>query len=127
MIFTAYKNDGRLKFTTSDKPKYDKYIESFSDGECLEVEISDKQLRTLPQNRLYWKLNQIVSSELGYSSVEFHDILKIQCYGYEEVEYNGTLYKIPPHSRFRKKRDFSKLIDVIYEIAKNNGILLPEK
>lgn len=88
------------------------------------IPVKNNRNRTPSQNRRYWSMVNILSKHTGYLSTELHDVLKIDLWGYEEVEFNGKKFKIPPHSRFRNTKDFGLLSERVETFAESLGVKL---
>jgi hypothetical protein len=90
----------------------------FANGETVG---KSKRQRTNKQNARYWSILNILSLHTGHLRTELHDIMKIDLWGYEVVEFNGKKYKIPPHSKFRDTQEFNLLSERVETYAESLG------
>lgn len=74
--------------------------------------------RTGPQNRLYWKLIDILAPELGYESKDScHAMIMQECELGHYVEFRGKTYFERKSSAELDKETFWKLIEKCHEVC----------
>jgi hypothetical protein len=90
-----------------------------------EVEIREKK-RSLPQNKYYWKLIEIISNDTGYTKDELHESFKSKFLGMVECKtIFGDVYERPESSTELTKENFTKYLNKIHAFAAMQNINLP--
>ena len=105
-----------------------KLQECFKGFENKRIEISVQKLkstRSTQQNRYYWLLVGILSSEIGYTKEECHDLIKYKFLKQEIVIGNETEV-ICKSTASLSKSDFGDFISQLQIWAAELGIILPD-
>lgn len=87
------------------------------------VELSPTRKRSSAQNRLWWRYMTILGRELGYTSEEMHEAVKLKFLGREDLSSGltilGSTAKLDPGR-------FSELVEQVRQWAHTRlGIYLP--
>ena len=117
---------GKLVF--DDKSKLIKDLNEFYDGARVVVQINEAQdVRSNQQNKLWWAWINILSDELGYSSVEMNETLKYKFLLFEET-IEGETHQVIKSTSTLTKTEFNKLTqDVFYWANDTFNINLPNE
>jgi len=83
--------------------------------------------KTAEQRGWFHKLCALLGDELGMHSGDIKEIAKARLFGWRQVEYGGVTLTLADGSseRLNAKR-YGQLIEVIYMLAGDSGIVLPE-
>ena len=96
--------------------------------EPLEIVIKPwRSTRSTEANRFYWMILGVISSEIGHSKDELHDILRQKFLGGEERIIDGVSYLVLPSTTKLKVQEMSDYIEQICAWAAGMGIRLPAK
>lgn len=88
------------------------------------VEIKEMK-RSLPQNRLYWNLLNILAKDMGYDSDTLHTTLKVRWLGVSRRIIEGVEIVEPVSTTTLTTKQMTEYIDKIYELGAIMGIVLP--
>ena len=82
-----------------------------------------KPKRSLEQNARYWKIVSALADFIGLTRDEMHDEVLAARYGYELVEFRGTIKKRPlQRSSKQNKQEFSDLMAIAEMWAAEQGV-----
>lgn len=84
-----------------------------------------KKGRSNSQNRLYWSLLGIIAKDAGYEIDDLHTAIKVRFLGTSEKFIAGNLVTIPKSTTTLNTREFTELIEKIYALGAEMGIVLP--
>src|SRR3990167_8135212 len=93
-IFRAVIEKGKLKLL--DKEKFQLWIDSFNEGQELEVSVGKyRNSRTNAENGYYWAvIVDILANNYGYTPEEMHEVLKL-LHNTKTINWKGKEKKIP--------------------------------
>lgn len=125
MKFKARAVDGKLILSDAVSRGLKKF-----EGQMVDVQIGESKRRTLDQNSLYWKRNEVLSDYTGYEKEEVHEIVMKRA-GFGRFRSIGTeFFWTRKSSAGLDTKDFSKLMETQNELSRilseNNAIELPE-
>jgi len=110
----------------ADKAKVIAYIEKLTEGKKYSVSISQKRdVRTLPQNKLYWLWIACIADETGSDSQTMHKTFKEHFLGFTEKVILGIMTKELKSTTKLNTLQFTKYMDNIQVLAADYGIVLP--
>jgi hypothetical protein len=104
------------------------YIQKLNEAKRYEVFISlRREIRTIPQNRLYWLYLACISDEIGIDKDDLHVFFKQKYLQKEEVVINGeTIIRTFSTAELNTKQ-FTEYINKITVFASSEwGIALPD-
>jgi hypothetical protein len=111
----------------ADKAKVIAYIEKLTEGKKYSVSISQKrEIRTLPQNKLYWLWIACICDETGNDKDTLHEFFKMKFLegGFVEL-FNDSFWMNGSTKRLNTKQ-FTNYLDLIQGFASAElGIVLP--
>jgi hypothetical protein len=110
-----------------DKAKVIAYIEKLTEGKRYSVSITQKrEVRTLPQNRLYWLWIACISDETGNDKDTLHEFFKDKFLGFESVKVFNEIFEKPLSTTKLNTKQFTNYLDLIQGFAGSElGIVLP--
>ena len=124
------KHFGKIKNLKIDFLDEERFVEDLVKLEGKDITftiLENKDYRTNTQNKLWWKYMQILSSDLGYSKNEMHDICKLKFLKRERLE-DGIKVEYLKSTAQLTKKEFRELIEsVIIWAAQTFSINLPNK
>lgn len=90
----------------------------------LEISVEPiKPRRTTDQNARYWLIVSALADYVGMTKGEMHEEVLASVYGYDTVEFRGSVRKRPKQRSSKQARDdFSKLIETADQWAAELGI-----
>jgi hypothetical protein len=102
---------GKLVF--DDKAKFLNELNNFTEGTRIIIRVEEaKDVRTNQQNKLYWTWVNILSSNIGYTKEETHNLVKYKFLLREEVIEGESNFYLKSTTTLSKS-EFSKLTDDI--------------
>ena len=91
----------------------------------MKVEISEN-IRTKPQNALYWKWLTVIGNYLGYTKDEIHEEFASRFLGeVQRTTISGRLLIEPVSTTSLTKKEFSEYMEMIEVFAMSENIKLP--
>tara|TARA_R100000789_G_scaffold5733_1_gene9804 strand:+ start:2706 stop:3083 length:378 start_codon:yes stop_codon:yes gene_type:complete len=124
------KHFGKIKNLKIDFLDEERFVEDLVKLEGKDITftiLENKDYRTNTQNKLWWKYMQILSSDLGYSKNEMHDICKLKFLKRERLE-DGIKVEYLKSTAQLTKKEFRELIEsVIIWAAQTFSINLPNE
>lgn len=120
-----------MKFKIYDKKTKDAvraYIEKLNPEKRYEVSVSLKrEIRTIPQNRLYWLYVTCISDETGSSKEDIHSFLKQKFLRINDLIVGDSLIPITVSTSILNTKMFAELLNnVVVWSASELGIILPD-
>jgi hypothetical protein len=91
-------------------------------GKTVEIKTAK---RSLPQNRLYWNLLNVLSKDIGMTPDELHEEIKVRFIGVETKVIAGQVIRQPISTTTLDKKQFTELIDKVYALGAELNIVLP--
>lgn len=117
-----------LKMTTpQDRLKVITYINNLPDGKTFEVEIKKKrEIRSLPQNRLYWLWLSCIMSETGNDKTDLHKFFSEKYLPKNIAEVFGEQILKTVSTTILDTKQFTDYLDRVQQFANTElGIVLP--
>ena len=117
-----------LKMTTpQDRAKVKAYIDALPDGKTFEVEIKKKrEIRTLPQNRLYWLWLSCIMYETGNDKSDLHKFFSEKYLPKNIAEVFGEQIYKTVSTTILDTKQFTDYLDRVQQFANTElGIVLP--
>ena len=91
-----------------------------------EVRVFDEpKTRTLPQNKLYWKILEIISDHTGETKDYLHGMFGLMFLPKDEYVINGERYLLPVTTTRLSTKEFSEYIEQIRMEVSELGLILP--
>lgn len=84
-----------------------------------------KKKRSNNQNRLYWAWIRILSTHLGMSDEELHEVLAGKFLGYKEIKFRGEMRIIRKSTTQCTPLEFTEYMDKILAFSMLEGVQLP--
>ena len=84
-----------------------------------------KENKTGEQRNWFHKLCQILGDECGYTKGEIKEMVKHEVLGTKQVTIGGKTREVAESSEAEDRKGYSLLIDGIYRIGAEAGIVLP--
>jgi hypothetical protein len=111
----------------ADKVKVIAYIEKLTEGKTYSVSISQKrEVRTLPQNKLYWLWMRCISDETGNDKDDLHEFFKTKFLGSVPTQVLNEVFDKPRSTTKLNTKQFTNYLDLIQSFASAElGIILP--
>jgi hypothetical protein len=113
---------------SGDKSKVVDYVNRLSDAKQYVVEIKVKrEIRTIPQNRLYWLWLTCLMDETGEHKENLHEYFKQYYLGTtEHVVFDKYRIHVPPSTTKLDTLQFTNYLNRIEQFAASElGIVLP--
>lgn len=131
-IWHYLKFAGDLKPDRGETEARHKYIDTFKNGELLEVIIRrPSSQRSVLQNNYYWGVViKLLSEYTGFTKDEMHEVLRQKFWGTKELDLDGELIIIPKSTTEFSTRIFEERLEDIRIWAKIDldvDIPLPNK
>jgi hypothetical protein len=116
--FIGYSVPGGIAFYGSEQARHARTVEKFKGGVPIKV-IYKKVIkqRTPDQNKLYWKRNEELSSETGYSKEALHEQFMARAGYGRRVKYGTADYFFRVSSTELDTKQFSVLMGYQDELA----------
>ncbi len=115
MQFLATYKD---KLILRDPLRFRDYLQRFKPTDELVVSVEKrKRVRTTQQNRLYWKILEIISLDTGHEPTDLHTIFKRQFLPPRYVEFNGKEVPLVATTTKLSTMKFGQYIDKIIAFA----------
>lgn len=99
-------------------------IEEIKRSPGMTVTIKETK-RGLDQNALMWMLLTVLGKDMGYTSEQLHEVLKVRWLGVSKRIVEGIEIVEPVSTTTLTKKQFTEYIDKIYELGAIMGIVLP--
>ena len=105
-----------------------KAIEALDPAVIWDITITNHvNSKTAHQRAWFHKLCALLGDELGMQPGELKEIAKAKLFGWKHIEYGGvTLTLADGHSESLSAKKYGQLIEVLYQLAGDAGIVLPE-
>jgi hypothetical protein len=81
-----------------------------------------RQIRSLEQNALYWKLIGRICDATGHSKDTLHHFFKKRAFGVRVEQVGAEIVEVVTSSAKATKGDFSELIEHVYQFISEYGI-----
>lgn len=89
-----------------------------------DVEVAEhKDSRSIQQNKLYWSLITEMSSYLGHTTDEVHDLMRYKFLSYKELVGNEEITRVPSTTQLSIKA-FNEYYDHVSQFAYGLGFRL---
>ena len=122
-----YGKINKLKIDFLDEERFVEDLVKLEGKDIIFTILENKDYRTNSQNKLWWRYMDILSTDLGYSKDEMHDICKLKFLKRERFE-DGIKEEYLKSTAQLTKKEFNKLVDeVIIWAAQTFGINLPNE
>mgnify|MGYP003650172942 FL=1 len=122
-----YGKINKLKIDFLDEERFVEDLVKLEGKDIIFTILENKDYRTNAQNKLWWKYMHILSTDLGYSKDEMHDICKLKFLKRERFE-DGIKVEYLKSTAQLTKKEFNKLVDeVIIWAAQTFSINLPNE
>ncbi len=116
--FTAHSVPGGLEFFGPEKTRHERTLSRFRGGVPVKVIYREiGKIRTSDQNRLYWKRNEELSLETGYSKEALHEGFMARGEFGKRVVVKDAEYFFRSSSRDLDTTQVSKLMSFQDEMA----------
>ena len=99
-------------------------IEEIKRSPGMTVTIKETK-RSSDQNALMWMLLAALGKDMGYTSEQLHEVLKVRWLGVSKRIVEGIEIVEPVSTTTLTKKQFTEYIDKIYELGAIMGIALP--
>ena len=117
----------KLKIDFLDEERFVEDLLKLEGKDIIFTILENKDYRTNSQNKLWWKYMQILSTDLGFTKDEMHDLCKIKFLKRERFE-DGIKVEYLKSTAQLTKKEFKKLVDdVIIWAAQTFSINLPNE
>ena len=124
------KHFGKIKNLKIDFLDEERFVDDLLKFEGKDVVFTlneNKDYRTNSQNKLWWRYMQILSTDLGFTKEEMHDLCKLKFLKRERIE-DGIKVEYLKSTAQLTKKEFKKLVDeVIIWAAQTFSINLPNE
>ena len=124
------KHFGKIKNLKIDFLDEERFVDDLLKFEGKDVVFTlneNKDYRTNSQNKLWWRYMQILSTDLGFTKEEMHDLCKLKFLKRERIE-DGIKVEYLKSTAQLTKKEFTKLVDdVIIWAAQTFSINLPNE
>ena len=122
-----FKVDERKTLIWKNKKQIENYISELPTGKYM-IQISEyTESRSINQNKYYWKLVEIIASNIGYEVDEMHDVFKYKFLKKTFQDSNGNLVNGVGSTRKLNSKEFTNYIDKIKKyVLTELEIILPE-
>ena len=118
MEFTGHTVPGGVEFYGNEHARHQRTLAKFKGGKPIKVIYKElKPQRTPDQNRLYWKRNQELSSETGYSKEALHEQFMVRAGYGKRLKFKNADYFFRVSSTELDVRQFSVLMGFQDELA----------
>ena len=122
-----YGKINKLKIDFLDEERFVEDLVKLEGKDIIFTILENKDYRTNSQNKLWWKYMQILSTDLGFTKDEMHDLCKIKFLKRERFE-DGIKVEYLKSTAQLTKKEFNKLVDeVIIWAAQTFSINLPNE
>jgi len=122
-----YGKINKLKIDFLDEERFVEDLVKLEGKDIIFTLKENKDYRTNAQNKLWWKYMQILSTDLGFTKDEMHDLCKIKFLKRERYE-DGIKVEYLKSTAQLTKKEFKKLVDdVIIWAAQTFSINLPNE
>ena len=122
-----YGKINKLKIDFLDEERFVEDLVKLEGKDIIFTILENKDYRTNAQNKLWWKYMQILSTDLGFTKDEMHDLCKIKFLKRERFE-DGIKVEYLKSTAQLTKKEFKKLVDdVIIWAAQTFSINLPNE
>lgn len=81
-----------------------------------------EKIRTLAQNRAYWRLITILTKTCGHDKHVWHEFFKRKAFGVDVDMIDGVMIEVTRSSAKAKRGDFSELIEFVQAWMAERGI-----
>lgn len=121
-------DEGFIPYSDEDKESYNK----LKGGAIYEAEVKDMDMRTLAQNRAYWKWCDLISNCLNNAGLYIVDVIKVETvWNKDNLHANVMLPTIKKlynktSTTKLKKDEYEIFIDVITNAFSSKGVVIPE-
>ena len=122
-----YGKINKLKIDFLDEERFVEDLVKLEGKDIIFTILENKDYRTNSQNKLWWKYMQILSTDLGFTKDEMHDLCKLKFLKRERFE-DGIKVEYLKSTAQLTKKEFNKLVDeVIIWAAQTFSINLPNE
>ena len=113
--------------TKADKAKVVAYIEKLPEGKSYNIAITQKkEVRTLPQNKLYWLWIACISDETGNDKENLHEFFKMKYLDGKFVELFSESFWMNGSTKELDTKQFTHYLEAIQVFASSElGVILP--
>lgn len=118
-------NKWRIMSETTKKYAKDFIDKTAEDGSMEVVVRKHKCEKSVNQRAGFHFLLKIISDETGYTVEEVKELVKQRCFGSEEKKIFGEVIFLPKSSETLNRKEYSELIEGVYRLGAEAGILLP--
>lgn len=102
------------------------FLQTLDVSSPKQVQITDyREKKTDEQRSGFHLLCGILGKELGYSQADIKEYAKIEVLGVKTVNIGGTTREVVKSSEKAKRIDYSALIEGVYRLASQAGVVLP--
>lgn len=126
MKFYAQVESGKM--TMHDKEGFHDYLNSLKGLVRIDIRKAEK-IRSLPQNKLYWKIVTIAADYCGLTKMEMHETFKSEYLVEIRVADNRgrkIFLRVPRSTTELTTKEFKDYLDDIYRWAAEFNIILPD-
>lgn len=96
------------------------------EGKVVTVQLSDlRSIRSLEQNRLYWKIVGLIADHSGHSKNAIHTYLKREYLGMEPREVFGQVVEEVPSTTELTIKEMTAYLEQVIAFAGELGIVVP--
>ena len=115
-------------YNQQSKDAVKEHIEKLNPEKKYEVNITLKrEIRTLPQNRLYWLYIACIADETGNSKEDIHDHIKRTCLKIEDLTIGrATITRTMSTTKLNTKMMADLINQVVIWASSDLGIVLPD-
>lgn len=116
--FVGYSVPGGVEFHGAERSRHARTVAQFKGGVPIKVIYKKvNKPRSLPQNSLYWKRNEELSSETGYSKEALHEQFMARAGYGKRIKYPTAEYFFRVSSTELDTKQFSQLMGYQDELA----------
>lgn len=116
--FTGHSVPGGIVFYGPEKARHERTLARFKGGVPVKVIYREVgRIRTINQNKLYWKRNKELSAETGYSKESLHEGFMERAGFGKRVKVRTAEYFFRQSSRDLDTKQFSQLMGYQDELA----------
>jgi len=114
----------KKKISGSENESIQKLFGSLDPTKFYDVTLQDhKDSRSIQQNRLYWSLVTEMSSYLGHTTDEVHDLMRYKFLSYKELVNEEEITRVPSTTQLSIKA-FNEYYDQVSQFAYSLGFRL---
>ena len=112
------------KISGSEDESIQKLFGSLDPTKFYDVSIKEhKDSRSIQQNKRYWALITEMSSYLGYTTEEVHDLMRYKYLSFKEIVHGEEITRVPTTTKLNIK-PFNEYYDKVEKFAYGLGFRL---